>query len=235
MPIFRNQDSQLFHIGITSETLVPRNHQRDPGATETHQKDIVMSYIRSKKFTGLVQLALVVTLALTLASCTQKTPIDPKATLEAVNKEVVRRYWEDLWNKKRGDVIKAIAKEPVVFHFPGGQAHQPPDLSTWFATAQIAFPDVHFTVHELFADGDYVIARWSYVATNSGVFLGQPPTGRKVTDQGINIFLVKDGKIVEMWVSQDSLGLLHQLGFIPTSTPSSANEHAGAKSREHAP
>ncbi|MBL0174650.1 MAG: hypothetical protein IPP94_05180 [Ignavibacteria bacterium] len=45
-----------------------------------------------------------------------------------------------------------------------------------------------------------------------------------MTDQGINIFRLVDGKIVEMWVSQDSLGLLQQLGFIPMTTPSSANE-----------
>lgn len=191
-----------------------------------------MPHRYSNRYAPALQLVLAAALAISLASCTQKAPIDPKAALETVNKEVVRRYWEDLWNKKRGDVIKAIAKEPVTFHFPGGQAHQPPDLTTWFATAQVAFPDVHFTVHDLFADGDYVIARWSYVATNTGVFLGQPATGRKVTDQGIDIFLVKDGKIVEMWVSQDSLGLLHQLGFIPTSTPSSANEE---KAGEHAP
>ena len=50
------------------------------------------------------------------------------------------------------------------------------------------------------------------------------PSGRKVTDQGINIFRLVDGRIVEMWVSQDSLGLLQQLGFIPMTTPSSANE-----------
>ena len=131
------------------------------------------------------------------------------------NKAIVRRYWQELWNEKKGYVISEIAVDPVIFHFPQGQAHQPPGLTKWFETAQIAFPDVHFTVHELLAEGDKVVARWSYVATNTGPFLGRPATGRRVTDQGIDIFRIEGGKIVEMWVAQDSLGLLHQLGVIP--------------------
>ena len=131
------------------------------------------------------------------------------------NKAVVRRYWNDLWNQKRGEVIDEIAVEPVQFHFPGGQAHQPPNLKTWFASAQSAFPDVQFTVHLELAERDLVAVHWSYIATNTGVFLGRPATGKRVTDTGTNIFRIENGKIVEMWVVQDSLGLMRQLGVIP--------------------
>jgi predicted ester cyclase len=131
------------------------------------------------------------------------------------NKAVVQRYWNELWNGKRGEIIDEIAVEPVKFHFPGGQAHQPPNLKTWFATAGSAFPDVQFTTHLMLAERDLVAVHWSYIATNTGVFLGRPATGRRVTDTGTNIFRIADGKIVELWVVQDSLGLLQQLGFIP--------------------
>jgi predicted ester cyclase len=131
------------------------------------------------------------------------------------NKAVVRRYWYELWNDKRGEIIKEIAVEPVIFHFPGGQAHQPPNLTKWFETALVAFPDVHFTVDIEMAEGNLVATRWSYVATNTGPFLGRPATGKRVIDLGIDIFRIENGKIVEMWVAQDSLGLLQQLGVIP--------------------
>lgn len=132
------------------------------------------------------------------------------------NKAIIRRYWFDLWNDKRKEVLKEIAIDNVVFHFPRGQAHQPPTLDKWFETALVAFPDVHFTLHDELAEGDKVVSRWSYVATNTGNFLGRETTERKVTDQGIDIFRIEDGKIVEMWVAQDSLGLLQQLGvFAP--------------------
>lgn len=127
------------------------------------------------------------------------------------NKAIVRRYWFELWNEKRGEVLEEIAVEDVTFHFPPGQAHQPPTLRKWFETALLAFPDVHFTLHDELADGDKVVSRWSYVATNTGTFLGRDTTGLQVYDQGIDIFRIKDSKIVEMWVAQDSLGLLQQL------------------------
>lgn len=130
------------------------------------------------------------------------------------NKAVVRRYWFELWNEKQ-DIIDEIVAEPVIFHFPPGQAHQPPTLRKWFETALIAFPDVHFTLHQEIAEGDLVVSRWSYVATNTGEFLGRPATGKRVVDEGIDIFRVENGKITELWIVQDSLGLLQQLGVLP--------------------
>ena len=131
------------------------------------------------------------------------------------NKKIVQRYWEELWNQKNGNVIDEIAIEDILFHFPAGQAHQPPSLKVWFETALVAFPDVHFTLHDQIAEGDKVVSRWSYVATNTGPFLGRPATGRVVSDKGIDIFRIENGKIVEMWVAQDSLGLLQNLGVLP--------------------
>lgn len=136
-------------------------------------------------------------------------------TLLEKNKAIVRRYWYELWNEKKGHVIDEIAASDLVLNFPQGQAHQPPTLHKWFETALIAFPDVHFTLHDVIAEGDKVVCRWSYVATNTGEFLGRPATGKQVTDQGIDIFRIQNGKIVEMWVAQDSLGLLQQLGVLP--------------------
>lgn len=136
-------------------------------------------------------------------------------SIEEKNKAIVRRYWFELWNDKNGDILDEIAVKNVIFHFPGGQAHQPPTLRKWFETALVAFPNVHFQLHDELAEGDKVVSRWSYVATNSGEFLGRPATGRQVTDLGIDIFRIENDKIVEMWVAQDSLGLLQQLGVLP--------------------
>lgn len=137
-------------------------------------------------------------------------------SLEERNKEIIRRYWFELWNDKKGETLDEIAIENVTFHFPGGQAHQPPTLKKWFETSRTAFPDVQFELHEELAEGDKVVSRWSYVATNTGEFLGRPATNRRVIDLGIDIFRLEDGKIVEMWVTQDSLGLMQQLGVLPT-------------------
>jgi predicted ester cyclase len=139
---------------------------------------------------------------------------DVSVSLEA-NKAVVRRYWNELWNQKRGDIIDEIAVDPVTFHFPEGQAHQPPTLHKWFETALVAFPDVHFQIDIEMAERDLVATRWSYVATNTGPFLGRAATSKRVVDKGIDIFRLENGKIAEMWVAQDSLGLLQQLDVLP--------------------
>lgn len=131
------------------------------------------------------------------------------------NKAVVTRYWQELWNGKREEVIDEITTSDLRFHFPPGQAHQPATLHQWFATSRRAFPNVHFTIHDLLAEGDKVVARWSYEATQTGEFLGQSATQKQVTDQGLNLFRIENGRIAEMWMSGDSLGLLRQLGMLP--------------------
>ena len=134
------------------------------------------------------------------------------------NKAVVRRYWNALWNDKQGEIIEEIAVEPVTFHFPGGQAHQPPNLTKWFETALVAFPDVHFTIDIEMAERDLVATRWSYVATNTGPFLGRPATGKSVVDKGIDIFRLENGKIVEHRGLANEADFMRQLGIVPAQT-----------------
>jgi steroid delta-isomerase-like uncharacterized protein len=78
-----------------------------------------------------------------------------------------------------------------------------------------AFPDVSFTVEDLIAEGDKVVACLTTSGTHQGVFLGIPPTGKHVMVTGIEIFRIAGGKIVEHWNNYDDLGLFQQLGVFP--------------------
>lgn len=135
------------------------------------------------------------------------------------NKDVVRRYWEEVWNQKRLNMLEEFVAPVHTIHLPGGQAHRPPSIPVWVDQAMISFPDVHFTLEDMIAEGDRVATRWSYLATHTGPFLGIPPTGRQVTDSGTTTVRIEDGKIAEMWVNQDSLGLLQQLGVVRRPGP----------------
>jgi predicted ester cyclase len=75
----------------------------------------------------------------------------------------------------------------------------------------LAFPDLHFTIEDMFAEGDKVATRWTIRGTHRGEFMGLPPTGNQVTWSGINITRVVEGKLVEDWVEQDTPGLMQQL------------------------
>ena len=78
------------------------------------------------------------------------------------------------------------------------------------------FPDMQLVVEDVVAQGDRVPVRWTFHGTHEGEFFGSPPTGARVTMSAIEINRVVDGKIVEHWVELDQLGILQQIGAIPS-------------------
>jgi steroid delta-isomerase-like uncharacterized protein len=78
-----------------------------------------------------------------------------------------------------------------------------------------AFPDLHYTLEDVIAEGDRVVQRATASGTMKGEFLGMPATGKSATWSEIHIVRVQDGKIVEHWASVDQLGMLQQLGLAP--------------------
>ena len=78
-----------------------------------------------------------------------------------------------------------------------------------------AFPDMHFTVEDMIAEGDKVVARITMSGTQQGAFMGIPPTGKHVAWTAIDINRVAGGKSVEHWMEMDALVLMQQLGVVP--------------------
>jgi predicted ester cyclase len=79
-----------------------------------------------------------------------------------------------------------------------------------------AFPDCQFTIEDMIAEGDRVATKKTFTGTHKGEFNGIPPTGRRVTLTFVDILRLRDGKIVEHWLSMDQLSFLQQLGVAPT-------------------
>jgi len=79
-----------------------------------------------------------------------------------------------------------------------------------------AFPDIHYTLDDIVVEGDKAAARCTVTGTHKGEFMGIPPTNKKVKVQAIAIDRVVGGKIVEEWGMSDTLGLMQQLGVVPT-------------------
>jgi len=74
-----------------------------------------------------------------------------------------------------------------------------------------AFPDLTYRIDDLFGGGDKVVLRWTATATDTAGFMGRPPTGRRASATGINIYRIADGMLVEHWDEWDLAGLLQQL------------------------
>ena len=81
------------------------------------------------------------------------------------------------------------------------------------------FPDIHLTIEDLIAEGDKVVCRMTASGTHTGNVSERPPAGRKATWAAILIFRIEDGKIVERWETRDDLGMMRQLGTVPTGDP----------------
>ena len=73
----------------------------------------------------------------------------------------------------------------------------------------------HFTVHDVIAENDLVVVRWTNAGTHVGEFAGIPATGRPFTIGGIDIYRLADGLLCEHWHQLDQLSMLGQLGLLP--------------------
>ena len=133
------------------------------------------------------------------------------------NKAIFRRIYEEFLNQGKSEVAGELFDTNHVNHLiPPGAPQGLDGEKEFIASFRTAFPDVQFTIEDMIAEGDKVVGRVTWRGTHRGEFMGVPPTGRKVTVEGIDIIRFANGKAVENWFSGDMLGMMQQLGAIPT-------------------
>lgn len=132
------------------------------------------------------------------------------------NKAIVRRYLEETWNQRNLAVIDELVAPDLIQHVrnvpPGRQG-----IHQFFVTLFNAFPDVHFTLENMMAEGDKVVWRFTVHGTHQGSFRGLAPTGKRIVLTGMAISRMQAGRLAENWNETDDLGMLQQLGVIPES------------------
>ncbi len=116
------------------------------------------------------------------------------------NKALVRRFVEGVWNQGKLDLLEEFVAADFLNHedAPGARGG-PESIRRHVLALRSAFPDVHFTIEELIAEGDVVVVRESARGTNRGAFMGIPPTGQQMTFSNIHIVRLANGKLVEHW------------------------------------
>ena len=139
---------------------------------------------------------------------------------EKENKELIYDFLKES-NSLQGDPARMDAFFQK-FYSPNILAHQTSgDIESskyqqYLQGMFTAFPDAEFTMDDVLAEGDKVVFRSSWSGTHQGAIQRIPPTGKKVTVKTIVINRIIDGKIVELWSIADSLGMMQQLGVIPS-------------------
>jgi steroid delta-isomerase-like uncharacterized protein len=131
------------------------------------------------------------------------------------NKAHVRRGFEAV-NQKNLAVFDELLTPDVVFHTASTTMQGLEAYKQFLSMYMTAFPDLHFTIEDMIAEGDTVVARFTTRGTHQGNLMGIPPTGKQVSGTGMFIDRIVNGKAVEQWFNTDDLGLLQQLGVVPT-------------------
>jgi len=134
------------------------------------------------------------------------------------NKAAAKRFF-DAWNTRDLDIFDEVIAADYIDHDPQNpftDVHGPDSLKRLAQMYLTAFSDQRFLVNEQIAEGDFVTTRWTGTGTNDGEMMGMPATGKSAVVQGITINRFKDGKAVEAWACWDTLGMMQQLGVIPS-------------------
>ena len=131
------------------------------------------------------------------------------------NKAVVRRFIEEVQNRKDWAAYDELnAPDFVNLSAPPGVPADREGGKMFLTAFTNAFPDSHISVDDMIAEGDRVVTKKTMTGTHTGEFNGIPPTGKRVEIQYVDILRVRDGRIIEHWLSMDQLDFMRQLGVI---------------------
>jgi steroid delta-isomerase-like uncharacterized protein len=130
------------------------------------------------------------------------------------NTAIVQRVF-DCWNKRDFSVITELFPDSIYHSSVTGEL-KGEAYRRYFTALLDAFPDGRLTVNDQIGEGEKVAVRWKFTGTHKGELMGLAPTGKQVSMTGISIIRIANGKIAEAWEEWDNLGMMQQLGLVPT-------------------
>jgi len=134
-------------------------------------------------------------------------PQDPTAA----NKALVSRYLKDVLSAGHLELLDQLLTPDFVDSTPGApqDVKGPEVIRRSQARAHQLFPEIVYTIEDLIAEGDKVVARYTVRARAQST----DTPGKSVEVTGITIFRIADGRIREAWIINDQIELFQQLGY----------------------
>ncbi|MGP0109773.1 MAG: ester cyclase [Acidimicrobiales bacterium] len=127
----------------------------------------------------------------------------------------VRNFVEEVWNRQSYEAASDLFSENYVNPFGTGPSARVEPIRRYHQ----AFPDLHLDIEEFILAGDTVILRMTFRGTDTGGYLGRPPTGRAVEEWVVDIMHFEGDRVVSEWIGADKLGLFIQLGVVEDPWP----------------
>ena len=137
-------------------------------------------------------------------------------TIEA-NKRVMKQFLVFI-NTASETLATELISPDAIFHVPGRPEplRGPSGYLALIGMMRGGFPDIQWTLEETIAEGEKIAARFTMRGTHQGTFLGVPPTGRKIEVKAMNFYRLSGGQFVEEHGQPDLLGVLQQIGAMPS-------------------
>ncbi|HEY7589648.1 MAG TPA: ester cyclase [Candidatus Limnocylindrales bacterium] len=129
---------------------------------------------------------------------------------------LVRRFIEEVFGRGNVAAIDELVAPDFVSHTFGFTEDGPAKLKAATERVHATLSDVRFTVEDVVVEGDRVAVRLTASATPTGEFMGVPAAGKRYTIGEMHFFRVREGRVAEHWHQHDALGLMRQLGALPT-------------------
>jgi len=134
------------------------------------------------------------------------------------NKQLVRRWFEEVWNNGRADAIDEMFDENGIAHGlsddPSYPLKGPSEFKPFYTLFRQAFPNMIVIIEDMIAEGDRVVARCSVRGRHEGDYLEKTATQSPVEFTGIAICRIENGKIVEAWNNFDFMTMHKQIGLV---------------------
>lgn len=137
------------------------------------------------------------------------------------------RWSFDRLNHRDLSALRQLWTAETVERFPDRTCVGPDEIAAYFEEALAALPDWHMEVKAIAAEGEDAFVHWRLTGTHLGPVLGVQPTGRPLAVDGMDHFVLRDGKVVSNFVVFDRMQWAQQIGMLP---PDGSAADRGAKS-----
>src|SRR5260370_13462023 len=135
---------------------------------------------------------------------------------DADNKAIVRRLYEEVWNKRKLEIISEVISPSHALQAPNisGSSVGPEAYKRQILLFLAGYSDLRFSIEDMIAQQDKVVACWTFSGTPSGAYLGIPATNKKVSVDGMTIHHVAGGENLESYRQLGALGKMQQRGVV---------------------
>jgi steroid delta-isomerase-like uncharacterized protein len=141
------------------------------------------------------------------------------------NMTLGRKVFTEVYGEGKVNLVDQLYADDFVDDSPGGGKGREliKEAVTGFHKAA---PDLKFEIEDVFATEDKVVIRYTGIGTQTGAYGEIPPSGKAIKVRGITVFLIENGKIKTEWTEYDRLGMLRQIGVVPSPSPQQTSSNS---------